>query len=95
MAERDGGTADLAAKVAIMTTTHFTLATRLAAIRGGHGQLFVQQFAGGSLEPVAAVQSLVPEEAARRITAPRVIGSGAAELVEARGSGEDRALLCR
>ena len=59
-----------------------------AAIRGGHGQLFVQQFAVGSLEPEAPVQSLVPEEAARLITASRVVGSGAAQLVEARGSGE-------
>ena len=58
------------------------------AVRGGHGQLFVQQFAGGSLEPDGAVQSLVAEDAARLITASRVIGSGATDLVEARGSGE-------
>lgn len=59
-----------------------------AAIRGGHGQLFVQQFAGRTLEAEAPVQSLVPDEAAHLITAPRVIGSGAAQLVAARGSGE-------
>ena len=59
-----------------------------AAIRGGHGQLFVQQFAGASLEPEGPVQSLVPADAARLVTASRVIGSGAEELVEARGTGE-------
>ena len=59
-----------------------------AAIRGGHGQLFVQQFAGTTLEPLAPVQSLVAGDAARLITASRVIGSGAAELVESRGNGE-------
>ena len=59
-----------------------------AAIRGGHGQLFVQQFAGATFEALGPVRSLVPEDAARLITASRVIGSGAAELVEARGSGE-------
>jgi tRNA threonylcarbamoyl adenosine modification protein YeaZ len=58
-----------------------------AAIRGGHGQLFVQQFDGRTLEPIGRVQSLVPEEAGRLISAPRVVGSGAAELVAARGSG--------
>ena len=59
-----------------------------AAIRGGHGQLFVQQFDALTFAPEALVQSLVPEEAARLITAPRVLGSGAAALVEARGGGE-------
>jgi tRNA threonylcarbamoyl adenosine modification protein YeaZ len=58
-----------------------------AAIRGGHGQLFVQQFDGRTLEPIGLVQGLIPEEAALLITASRVVGSGAAELVEARGSG--------
>ena len=57
------------------------------ATLGGHGQLFVQQFASG-LDPVGPVQSLVPEEAARAIDARRVAGSGAAQLVAARGSGE-------
>ena len=59
-----------------------------AAIRGGHGQLFVQQFAERTLDPETPVQSLIPAEAARVIGAPRVIGSGAAALVEARGTGE-------
>jgi tRNA threonylcarbamoyl adenosine modification protein YeaZ len=57
------------------------------AVLGGHGQLFVQQF-GAGLEPVQPVQSLVPAEAALSITAYRVVGSGARQLIEARGSGE-------
>lgn len=56
------------------------------ATLGGHGQLFVQEFAPG-LEPLAPVQSLVPEDAARAIAASRVAGSGAAALIAARVSG--------
>lgn len=58
------------------------------ALIGGHGQLFVQQFAGTTLEPLGQVQSLVPADAARAISARLVIGSGAATLVDARGHGE-------
>ena len=57
------------------------------ATLGGHGQLFVQAFSP-TLEPLAPVQSLVPKEAAKAIDARRVAGSGAAQLVEYRGSGE-------
>ncbi len=57
------------------------------ATLGGHGQLFVQQF-DARLEPAAPVMSLVPEEAAKAIHAWRVAGSGAAQLVAARGSGQ-------
>jgi len=39
-------------------------------------------------EPVSEVRSLVPSQAARFATAPLVVGSGAAQLVEARGWGE-------
>ena len=57
------------------------------ATLGGHGQLFVQQFDDG-LEPSAPVRSLVPEEAADAVDARLVAGSGAAQLVAARASGE-------
>ena len=57
------------------------------ATLGGHGQLFVQQFNPG-LEASSDVLSLVPEEAAKAIDAKRVAGSGAAQLVAARGYGE-------
>jgi tRNA threonylcarbamoyl adenosine modification protein YeaZ len=57
------------------------------ALRGGHGQLFVQSFCSDPLRPTDALESLVPEAAAAVIRAPVVLGSGAAALVEARGFG--------
>ena len=57
------------------------------AVLGGHGQLFAQQFEAG-LKPAGPVQSLVPEAAAKAISAERVAGSGARQLVETRGLGE-------
>ena len=59
-----------------------------AAIVGGHGELFVQQF--DSAQPVSELRNLVPAEAARFATARLVIGSGARQLVDARGWGEAR-----
>jgi tRNA threonylcarbamoyl adenosine modification protein YeaZ len=61
-----------------------------AAVVGGHGQLFVQSFYWPSLEPIGTVQSLTPEDAAHATTAPLVVGSGAEQLVGARGYGEAR-----
>lgn len=66
-----------------------------AALQGGHGELFVQSFAGEPLAPTDALQSLCAPDAARAVAAPLVVGSGAAELVAARGWGEARALLPR
>jgi tRNA threonylcarbamoyl adenosine modification protein YeaZ len=57
------------------------------ALRGGHGQLFVQSFGRDPLHPTDALQSLAPEAAAAVIRAPLVLGSGAEALVEARGFG--------
>ena len=59
-----------------------------AAIVGGHGELFVQQF--DSARPASELRNLVPAEAARFVTAPLVVGSGAHQLVGARGWGEAR-----
>ncbi len=59
-----------------------------AAIRGGHGELFVQQFGRDPLAPMAPVVSLTPAAAAAAIDAPLAAGSGAATLVAARGWGE-------
>ena len=61
-----------------------------AAVVGGHGELFVQQFDGSTIEPVAGLRNLGPAEAAKSTTASLVVGSGAAQLVDARGSGEAR-----
>lgn len=58
------------------------------AIAGGHGELFVQQFDGATLEPTSDLVNLPPDKAAGIITAGTVVGSGARALVEARGSGE-------
>ena len=61
-----------------------------AAMSGGHGELFVQQFDGCTLEPESDLHNLPPAEAARAIGAELVVGSGASELVAARGWGEAR-----
>jgi tRNA threonylcarbamoyl adenosine modification protein YeaZ len=66
-----------------------------AALQGGHGELFVQSFAGDPLEPADALRSLRPDQAALLLSAPLVVGSGAAEIVAARGFGEAVDLLPR
>ena len=57
------------------------------AVIGGHGELFVQQF-DAMAEPVSERRNLVPVEAATVTTAPLIVGSGARQLVDARGWGE-------
>jgi tRNA threonylcarbamoyladenosine biosynthesis protein TsaB len=61
-----------------------------AAVAGGHGELFVQQFDGMIAQPTSELRNLAPAEAARFATASLAVGSGAARLVEARGWGEAR-----
>jgi len=63
-----------------------------AAILGGHGELFVQQFDGASLRPTSGLRNAAPAEAASFTTAEVIVGSGAKALVEARGWGEANAL---
>jgi tRNA threonylcarbamoyladenosine biosynthesis protein TsaB len=58
-----------------------------AAVNGGHGELFVQQFTAGTLEPASELLNLPPAEAGRSIDADLVVGPGAQALVEARGNG--------
>jgi len=60
-----------------------------AAMLGGHGELFVQQF-DEALNPTSPLLNLRPEEAARVVEAELVVGPGAAALVQARGRGEAR-----
>lgn len=57
-----------------------------AAVAGGHGELFVQQF-DGALDQSGPVLNLPPAAAADSISAALVAGSGASALVAARGSG--------
>jgi tRNA threonylcarbamoyladenosine biosynthesis protein TsaB len=59
-----------------------------AAIIGGHGELFVQQFDSAALEPTGELMNLPPAAAAAAISANLVVGSGAEALVRARGWGE-------
>jgi tRNA threonylcarbamoyl adenosine modification protein YeaZ len=60
------------------------------AVRGGHGELFVQQFDEHGLGEPSPVLNLPPAAAAAAISADLVVGSGAADLVEARGWGDAR-----
>jgi tRNA threonylcarbamoyl adenosine modification protein YeaZ len=60
------------------------------AIHGGHGELFVQRLSRHPLACLDEAVSLRPEAAAQRIATRLVIGSGAQELVSARGAGEAR-----
>jgi tRNA threonylcarbamoyladenosine biosynthesis protein TsaB len=60
-----------------------------AAVDGGHGELFVQQF-GPDLTPATELFNLPPAQAAQCISADLVVGPGAAALIEARRSGEAR-----
>lgn len=57
-----------------------------AAVIGGHGELFVQEF-GADGEPGPLINA-PPAAVAERTSAPVVVGSGAAQLVAARGGGE-------
>ena len=62
----------------------------VAAVLGGHGELFVQQFEAQTAEPTSKLRNLIPAEAARFATASLVVGSGAERLVAARGWGDAR-----
>lgn len=61
-----------------------------AAVVGGHGELFVQEFDAASIEPTSELRNLRPLDAAAATRAQLVVGSGARQLVEARGWGEAR-----
>lgn len=63
------------------------------ALIGGHGELFVQSYAGDPVVPVDDLRSLPPDAAAASIAAALVVGSGAGTLVAARGWGEARDAL--
>lgn len=63
-----------------------------AAVLGGHGELFVQQFDASTLQPTSELHNALPSDAARLLTAEVVVGSGAGALVEARGWGDAREL---
>jgi hypothetical protein len=60
---------------------------------GGHGQWFVAQYDRPGFGAIDAVSSRTPDDAVRTVTAPLVVGSAAAALVERRGHGEALAIL--
>lgn len=62
------------------------------AVDGGHGELFVQQFDGRSLQPETELFNLPPAQAASAIKSETVVGPAATKLIEARGHG--RAVEC-
>jgi len=59
-----------------------------AAVIGGHGEIFVQQFNGPTGKPTGELMNLSPAAAAAMISAEFVVGSAARTLVDARGWGE-------
>jgi tRNA threonylcarbamoyl adenosine modification protein YeaZ len=61
-----------------------------AAVSGGHGELFIQQFDAATASPTSELRNLPPAEAASFATAPIIFGSGAKAIVDARGWGEAR-----
>jgi tRNA threonylcarbamoyladenosine biosynthesis protein TsaB len=63
-----------------------------AAVAGGHGELFVQQFDAITVQPTSDLLNLPPAGAAPSTSAELVVGSGARQLVDARGWGEPREL---
>jgi tRNA threonylcarbamoyladenosine biosynthesis protein TsaB len=79
--------------LALLATMADEAAAVCVAIPGGHGELFVQSFAGSPPRPIAELRSLKPEDAARTFDQEIVVGPGAAALVEARGRGIVRDLL--
>jgi len=60
------------------------------AVIGGHGELFVQQFDGRTGRATGELLNLPPHAAAARTNSRLVLGSGAAQLVQARGWGDAR-----
>ncbi|MEO6248750.1 MAG: tRNA (adenosine(37)-N6)-threonylcarbamoyltransferase complex dimerization subunit type 1 TsaB [Sphingomicrobium sp.] len=65
----------------------------VAAMSGGHGELFVQSFDRAPFAALAHSENLTPTDAAATQTAHLVVGSGAVALVEARGHGKALDLL--
>jgi tRNA threonylcarbamoyladenosine biosynthesis protein TsaB len=84
-----GWSADLAGMSSLALLAAGAGTRAAVAVVGGHGELFVQEF-GPSGEPTSDLRNLAPALAAAATSAPLVIGSGARQLVDARGWGEAR-----
>jgi tRNA threonylcarbamoyl adenosine modification protein YeaZ len=79
--------------LALLAATARATGEVAAAVVGGHGELFVQQFDAGTLSLRSELHNATPADAARVTAAELVVGSGAELLVRARGWGEPRELL--
>jgi tRNA threonylcarbamoyl adenosine modification protein YeaZ len=75
------------ASLALVAATFDADSDVAVAVTGGHGELFVQEF-NPRAEPISELRNLVPSAAAAATKAELVIGSGAQQLVDARGWGE-------
>lgn len=64
-----------------------------AAVGGGHGELFAQEFGRAPLREAGPLLNLPPTAAAAAVKAELVVGTGAAALVKARGYGRAVDLL--
>lgn len=76
--------------LALLAAGAKTVGEVAAAVTGGHGELFVQQFDAVAGEATTDLLNLGPQEASAATSAKVVVGSGAAQLVTARGWGEAR-----
>jgi tRNA threonylcarbamoyladenosine biosynthesis protein TsaB len=65
----------------------------VAAMSGGHGELFVQSFARDPFAPLGEPANLTPADAIAAHPEALIVGSGATLLVAARGHGEALDLL--
>ena len=60
-----------------------------AVMSGGHGELFVQEFARDPLRATSSLLNVAPADAAAAVSAQKFVGPGAGELLRGRGSGDD------
>lgn len=65
----------------------------VVAVNGGHGELFVQEFARRPFAAKSDVLNMPPAEAAAATEAAFIVGSGAAALRDHRASGDAMDLL--
>lgn len=65
----------------------------VAAVAGGHGELFVQSFDRTKRRATSDIANLTPTAAATMFGANLVVGTGAEALVAARGQGEALVML--
>ncbi|HET9810442.1 MAG TPA: tRNA (adenosine(37)-N6)-threonylcarbamoyltransferase complex dimerization subunit type 1 TsaB [Sphingomicrobium sp.] len=72
--------------LALLAASAETSGPVAAAVNGGHGELFVQQF-DEAFNEAGPLTNLPPDQAASAVDSEVVAGPGAAALVEARGTG--------